>query len=129
MTNDVTKINKSPNLFVPADKTNNLYELSMESYKKLLKENVTASYQKTATSTLDKINAEAISIAHNLRLEDRIESFPPHDAFITLKDHKENFRNHPKCRLINPAKSEIGKISKQLLDSIIVSVRKQSGLN
>ena len=29
----------------------------------------------------------------------------------------------------NPAKSEIGKISKQLLDSINVSVRKQSGLN
>ena len=62
-------------------------------------------------------------------MEDRIESFPPRDAFITLKDHKENFRNHPKCRLINPTKSEIGKISKQLLDSIIVSVRKQSGLN
>ena len=58
LTNDVTKINKSPNLFVPADKTNNLYELSVDSYKKLLKENVTASYQKTATSTLDKINAK-----------------------------------------------------------------------
>ena len=88
MTNDVTKINKSPNLFVPAEKTNNLYELSVDSYKKLLKENVTASYQKTATSTLDRINAEAISIAHNLRLEDRIESFPPRDAFITLSQRK-----------------------------------------
>ena len=86
LTNDVTKINKSPNQFVPADKTNNLYELSVDSYKKLLKENVIASYQKTATSTLDRINAEAISIAHNLKLEDRIESFPPSDAFITLKD-------------------------------------------
>ena len=31
--------------------------------------------------------------------------------------------------MINPAKSEIGKISKQLLDSINVSLRKQSGLN
>ena len=67
----------------------------MDSYKKLLKENVTASYQKTATSTLDRINAEAISIAHNLRLENRFESFPPRGAFITLKDRKENFRNHP----------------------------------
>ena len=129
LTNDVTKINKSPNLFVPADKTNNLYKLSVDSYKKLLKENVTASYQKTATSTLDRINAEAISIAHNLKLEDRIESFPPRDAFITLRITKKTFCNHPKCRLINPAKSEIGKISKQLLDSINVSVRKQSGLN
>ena len=38
LTNDVTKINKSPNLFVLADKTNNLYKLSVDSYKKLLKE-------------------------------------------------------------------------------------------
>ena len=108
---------------------NNLYELSMDSYKKLLKENVTASYQKTTTSTLNRINSEEYSIAHNLKLEDRIESFPPHDAFIMLKDHKENFCNHPKCRLINPAKSEIGKISKHHLDTINVSLCKQSGLN
>ena len=80
LTTDVTKINKSPNLFVPVDKTNNLYELSVDSYKKLLKENVTASYQKTATSTLDRINAEANPIAHNQKLEDRIESFPPRNA-------------------------------------------------
>ena len=129
LTTDVTKINKSSNLFVPADKSNNLYELSADSYKKLLKENVTASYQKTATSTLDRINAEANPIAHNQKLEDRIESFPLRDAFIRLKDQKENFRNHPKYRLINPAKSEIGKISKHLLDTINVFLRKQSGLN
>ena len=92
LTNDVTKINKSPNLFVPAEKTNNLYELSVDSHKKLLKENVTALYQKTATSTLDRINAEANSIAYNLKLEDCIESFSPRDAFITLKDHKATQR-------------------------------------
>ena len=76
--------------------------------------------KKTASSTLDRINAKAISIAHNLKLEDRIESFSPRDAFITLKDHKENFCNHAKCRLVNPTKSEIGKINKHLLDTINV---------
>ncbi len=35
--------------------------------------------------------------------------------FISLKDHKENFENNPKCRLINPAKSESGKLSKIIL--------------
>jgi hypothetical protein len=35
------------------------------------------------------------------------------EEFISLKDHKENFVNNPKCRLINPAKSgESGKLSK-----------------
>lgn len=29
------------------------------------------------------------------------------NAFINLKDHKENFQNNPTCRLGNPIKSEI----------------------
>ena len=37
LTNDVTKISKSPNLFVLADKTNNLYKLIVDSYKNYLK--------------------------------------------------------------------------------------------
>ena len=39
-------------------------------------------------------------------------------AFISLKDHKENFENNSKCRLINPAKSDSGKISKLILDKV-----------
>ena len=31
------------------------------------------------------------------------------EAFISLKDHKENFENNPKCRLINPAKKRLRK--------------------
>ena len=40
------------------------------------------------------------------------------EAFISLKDHKENFENNPKCRLMNPAKSDSGKISKSILDKL-----------
>ncbi len=29
------------------------------------------------------------------------------EAFISLKDHKENFENNLKCRLINPAKTNL----------------------
>ena len=37
---------------------------------------------------------------------------------LTLKDHKENFRiSHP-CRLINPSKSELGKVSKVILGNV-----------
>ena len=35
-----------------------------------------------------------------------------------MKVHKANFLNHPTTRLINPAKKEIGRISKQILDQI-----------
>ena len=50
-------------------------------------------------------------------------------AFITLKDHKENFNSNPKCRLINPSKSELGKVSKVILDDIKSKIRSTLNLN
>ena len=43
-------------------------------------------------------------------------------AFITLKDH-------PTCRLINPAESELGNVCKQILDNIDSKIRKTAKLN
>ena len=45
------------------------------------------------------------------------------EAFISLKDHQENFENNPKCRLINPAKSDSGKISKLILEKVNTHLR------
>ena len=115
-------------MLILADKTTNTYELSVDSYKKLLKD-VTRVYRKTEKFPLENINAEAKTIAQRLKLDDRIESYPPRNAFIALKYHKHNFQNHPKCILINPAKSEIGKISKCHLDIINSEVREKTGLN
>ena len=61
---------------------------------------------------------KAKTITEKLRIDDRVETTATKEAFITLKDHKDNFENKPTCRLINPSKQEIGKISKQILDSI-----------
>ena len=52
-----------------------------------------------------------------------------YSAYITLKDHKENFRSNPTCKLINPTKSEIGKISKQILDRINKELLKATKVN
>ena len=40
------------------------------------------------------------------------------EAYVTVKDHKEDFTNKISCRLIKPSKSRIGKISKVILDKI-----------
>ena len=50
-------------------------------------------------------------------------------AYVLLKDHKTNFRSNPECRLINPAKTDLGKISKQILERINKVVRDTSQLN
>ena len=35
-----------------------------------------------------------------------------------MKEHKENFHASTQCRLINPCKNKIGKISKRILEGI-----------
>ena len=50
------------------------------------------------------------------------------EAFITLKDHKPNFTNHPTCRLINPAKLDIGKVSKHVLEHINNKIYKSTSM-
>ena len=49
-------------------------------------------------------------------------------ASITLKDHKDNFHDNPKCRLINPTKSELGKVSKQKVERMAAEVKATTGL-
>ena len=51
------------------------------------------------------------------------------NSFITIKDHKENFDNHPTVRLINPAKNELGRISKLILDKINKKISQKFELN
>ena len=75
-----------------------------------------------------QVTREAKDIAKSLNLDDRIEGHSEKSAFITLKDHKDGFQNNPKCKLINPAKSEIGKVSKKILDSINSQVREKTDL-
>ena len=48
---------------------------------------------------------------------------------MTLKDHKVNFENDPKCRLINPAKPEIGIISKHYFERINNKSREKIQMN
>ena len=62
-------------------------------------------------------------VLHRLDINEEI------NCFFTLKDHKENFQNNPAVRLINPAKNDIGRISKVVLDKINSSLIKQLKVN
>ena len=121
-------IKNSDKIFMQADKTRNYYEVHPSTYKKLLHENVTQNYNKANKDTVQTINSEAKDIATKFKIEDRVECLPNTDAFITLKDHKQNFRIQPKCRLINPTKSEMGIISSQILQRINEEIREKTKL-
>ena len=69
------------------------------------------------------IDSELKHIAENLFFGNLIECMKKREAFISLKDRKGNFENMPKCRFINTAKSDSGKISKLILDKINTQFR------
>ena len=110
--------NDSSKLLIPADKTTNFYKLEPQKYNELLEQSITKSYKKAHNDTAQKIQQEDKKITVKLGIDDRVDIMAKKEAFITLKDHKPNFANKPTCRLINPTKSEISKISKQILDRI-----------
>ena len=75
------------------------------------------------------INREAKELASKLDIADKVECTAKTEAFVTLKDHKEDFNSNPKCRLINPAKSELGKVSKRIIEKINEEVKSLSNVN
>ena len=126
---DVRDIRSSDMMTVPADKSPNLYEMDTDQYRRLLRNNITTSYRISQTNNKAEIDLEAQAIASSMNIADRIDQIAEKDAFITLKDHKENFHTNPKCRLINPTKTEIGHISKSMLERIVKEVTLSTNFN
>ena len=94
-------INKDPLLFIPADKSNNLYKTS---------KNTTTNYCKTTLQL-------SLTWQRNKAIQLR--------RILYLKDHKVNFKNDPKCRLFNPSKSEIGIFIKCYPDPVMNKIREK----
>ena len=54
---------------------------------------------KAENKQLKKIDDKAKTITEKLRIDNRVETTATKEAFITLKDHKDNFKSKPTCRL------------------------------
>ena len=46
LSNDMKEMKKSNHLYIPADKTTNIYKVSVDQYRQLLHSNITANYKK-----------------------------------------------------------------------------------
>ena len=89
--------------------------MNKNNYLNLLRNVITATNKKANKNIGTKINKEGIKFVKQEDILDKIEINGRGTSFITLKDHKENFTNHPTTRLINPFKDEIVRISKHIL--------------
>ena len=76
-TTDIKQINETDFvLLISADKTTNMYKMSVQDQNKLLTENIIKTYNKSGKSDIRQINLEAKSIPKKqLKLDSKIEQF------------------------------------------------------
>ena len=126
---DIGNIKASTKVCTPADKTSHWYKISKEEHKQLLNNAVTSTYKKCSEKIATRVNDQGKKFAKKKGVLEKIEINGTSNCFITLKDHEENFANNPTTRLINPAKNEVGRISKKILDDINGELRNVLQLN
>ena len=126
---DIKEIRNDTRLIIEADKSSTYYKMDKQAYSNLLHTNVTKDYKKADNQAKKLLIAKDLEIANKLDLADRIEVPADRCARVTIKDHKDNFPNTVSCRLLNPFKSEIGRISKIILDRINQNIRNGAGIN
>ena len=119
----INNIMNTEEVLVKADKTDNLYKIPVDNYRVLVNNNVTKEYKKTDVQSINLVNKEAKVIAEKLEIANRVDIYTNQDAFVTIKDHKVDFPGRVDCRLINPAKSNLGKVSKQILEKAVKTIK------
>ena len=92
-------------------------------YKQMLHKEVIKLYQKAQLNLENDLNKEVEILASKLKVESRIEKYNIKRCFLTFKHHKSDFQIKPTCRLINSFKSQMGKISKIILQDICATLR------
>ena len=109
---DIKLIKDSHKTMTFADKTSNMYRLTKEQYDQLIMNSITSTYRKANSNIKKQINKAGKNLMRDKEVKKRMETNEQSNSFITIKDHKEHFDNHPTVRLNNHAKNEVGRISK-----------------
>ena len=91
--------------------------------------NITKTYKTSNRNRVNDVNLDAKKIADKLKIDDGVKKIQETEEFLTIKDHKEVFPHTLSFRLLNPSKSDIGKISKSLLDTINENILKHTNVN
>ena len=125
---EIKKISSKKELIVPAGKTFNNYLLPTKTYTDLIEKEIQKNYKKEKVKNVQKVEKEHLETAIGLELEDRIFSTTERNAFITLKDHKEDFQVNPAVRLINPMKPDMGQVAMKILDRVVKDIRTKTKL-
>ena len=95
----------------------------------MMHENVTKTCKKCNINKSYSINVKAKEIASKLKINDRAQKLDENEAYVTIKDHNEGFLDKIFCRLTNPSKTDIRKVSKQILDRVNKTILEKNKVN
>ena len=129
MKKDLSEMSKLNEVIVAADKSSNFYTCDVPEYKILRNQNVTAEYKKSTLEAVNENDKKSAEMAIKLKLDNKMQKHSNKECFVTLKDHKDNFIGRPQCRLISPAKNELGRVVKIKLEEINREIRYTTGVN
>lgn len=62
---------------------------------------ISTKYKKSKIGRYNDINNEDNFLAKHSKIDDRLEYSAKREAYITLKDHKPNFRHKSTCRIVD----------------------------
>ena len=127
--NEINNIRNSNSIYVKADKSRNLYKMSPSDYNNLKLNAITKDYKIDNNNTMWMINNDTLNHANRLDLTDRIGGVKLKESYILIKDHKIDYENKKSVRLINPTKTELGKVSKIILQDVVDCLKKKLELN
>ena len=116
MKEDINETKASDKIFVPAGKSRHIYKMEKQQNTKLLTVNITKTCQNYNKKEIININFTTKKITEKLSIDDHFQRMEESEAYITVKDNKDEFPNKISCRLINLSKSNLGTLSKFILD-------------
>ena len=99
--------------------------MKLEDYNKLIEKEIQKDYKKETLENVDIVATDHSKVASELDIADIMFKTVPREAFITLKDHKEDFDVNPKVRLLQPTKPDIGRVAMKILDRVVKNVREK----
>ena len=121
---DLNKLLTKNKVILFADKTRNIYHTSPKFYNKLVTANLTKKYKTSNDDLVSEINLESEKNIYDRKYKNKkMPKFSAASAFISIKDHKKHFPVNIECRVLNPGKNELGKISKAILEKTVKEIR------
>lgn len=119
-------INNSNEIWLRADKSNNIYKCNPSKYHKILTDKITDTYKKDRHNNRSfKITKVMTKLTNSLKDADRMGKIHTKDAYILFEDHKPNFSNNTQSSIINPTKSKLGitpkNIIKKITDKLLIT--------